>query len=203
MIVLALDTSGDVGSIVVRREGVVHEELLPERRRHGTALGPASGRVLAAAGARAADVQAVAVGIGPGSYTGVRVGVTFAKMLAFTLGVPLVGLSGLMALAYDARERGRRVAVIAPGHRTRVYGAVYRTDCALPEVERPIDLWDVDALVSGLRDVAVVGSADGAPRVDAATLACLAEAWLEDGRPACDPRALEALYLQPSAPERK
>jgi tRNA threonylcarbamoyladenosine biosynthesis protein TsaB len=203
MIVLALDTSGDIGSVVVRRDGVDHEELMPERRRQGTSLGPASGRALAAADAQASDIQAVAVGIGPGSYTGVRVGVTFAKTLAFTLEVPLVGLSGLMALAHDARDRGPRVAVMAPGHRTRVYGAVYRTDRSIPELERPIDLWDRDVLLAGLGDISVVGGPESSPRVQAATLARLAEAWLGAGLSASDPRALEPLYLQPSAPERK
>lgn len=202
MIILGLDTSGDVGSVVVLRDGAVHEELIEERRLQGTMLGPASERVLVAAGARAKDLDAVAVGTGPGSYTGVRVGITFAKTLAFTLDVPLVGLSGLMALAHDARDQAGRVAVIAPGHRTRVYGAVYRTTGPIPEIERPIDLWDPDELTAGLQAHVVVGGPEAAPRVDAGTLARLAETWLSEGRAPSDPRALEPLYLQPPAAER-
>ena len=92
---------------------------------------------------------------------------------------------------------------MAPGHRTRVYGAVYRTDRSIPELERPIDLWDRDVLLAGLGDISVVGGPESSPRVQAATLARLAEAWLGAGLSASDPRALEPLYLQPSAPERK
>jgi len=200
MNVLALDTSGDVGSVALVREGSVHDEELMEPRRHGVSLGPACDRVLLAAGVEAAAIDAVAVGIGPGSYTGTRIGVSFAKTLAFVLDVPLVGLPGLMAVAHEAT--GERVVVVAPGHRDRVYGAVFGLGGEIPEPERPVALWSLEELLAGMDGVPVMGGPERPPAVRGGSLGALAIRWLAAGREVADPRGLEPLYLQLAAAER-
>lgn len=206
MIVLAVETAADVGSAAVWSPEGAHSIPLTERRRHGTSIGPACDAAMRGRGVSARDLTAVAVGLGPGSYTGARIAVAFAKTMAFTLDLPLVGLSGFMAAAADSGAApGTEVVVLAPGHKTRVYGAAYRVGAAgeIPEELSPPALWDESELRTAYADAVVVGGADASPDVSAATLARLAVRWLEAGRDPSDVRTLEPLYLQPSAPERK
>ena len=71
-------------------------------------------------------VGGVAVGIGPGLFTGLRVGVETAKTLAQVLHVPIVGITSLDALAYAVRTSHRRIAAVIDGRRGEVFFAVYR-----------------------------------------------------------------------------
>jgi len=206
MIVLAVETAADVGSVAVWTPDGVRDVVLAERRRHGTSIGPACQQVLKEAGIGPGDIDAVVVGVGPGSYTGARIAVAFAKTLAFTLDVRLIGLSGLMAVAADSdAAAGDEVVVVTPGHKTRVYGAVYRAvaDRGVPEEISAPALWVEDDLRAAHRGATVVGDGATGPMVAAATLARLGAAWLTEGRASSDIHALEPLYLQPSAPERK
>lgn len=87
---LALDTSADRASVAVGRPGrVMAEEGLDGARRHAGALPELIARVLADAGVRLSDVEAVVVGDGPGSFTGLRVGASVAKALVRSRGVAL------------------------------------------------------------------------------------------------------------------
>lgn len=96
------------GTLVARREW-------DSAHRHGEQLLPQLDGLLAEAGPRIEDVAAVAVGTGPGSFTGLRIGLATAKVIAHGLARPIVGLSTtrLLALAADA-ERGANVAVVLP-----------------------------------------------------------------------------------------
>jgi tRNA threonylcarbamoyladenosine biosynthesis protein TsaB len=99
MLILALDTSGDICSLALTDDAreltsiqFRHERRLSER------LSPLIEFTLRDYGVTLRDITALAVGLGPGSFTGVRVGVTMAKALAFALELPLVGVSSLDAL---------------------------------------------------------------------------------------------------------
>ena len=91
--------------------------------RHGRALVPAIRALLSEAGLVVADLDGLAVGLGPGSYTGLRVGLTAAKTLAYALGKPLAGLDSLEAVARSAPDTARHVSVIADAQRGDVYAA--------------------------------------------------------------------------------
>jgi len=223
MLVFAVETSGSVGSLALRgRDGVASEVLLEDRGRHGDLLGPQARRLLEEHGQDRSEIDGVVVGLGPGSYTGIRIGVSFAKVLARLLDRPLVGLSGLMALAEDARDSARAVAVMEPGHATRIYGAVYDLGGPIPEPQSGPDLFAPRDFLRGLPGgTPVVGNAVAVHcdaitevgarplvspeplRVRATTLAVLAERWLLAGRPQADPITLEPLYLQQAAAERQ
>jgi tRNA threonylcarbamoyladenosine biosynthesis protein TsaB len=97
---LALDTSTPVMSIAVMNGDEVLGEISSDaERNHSVLLMPEIDRLLGEAGLKPRDIGAIAVGVGPGSYTGVRIGVTVAKTFAWSLGLPLYAVSSLEALA--------------------------------------------------------------------------------------------------------
>jgi tRNA threonylcarbamoyladenosine biosynthesis protein TsaB len=125
MLILAFDTATDVATSALVSDG----EVLGERTSRAVTLLQDVDALLRQAGAHTRDVDALAVGIGPGSFTGVRVGLATARGLALALGVPVAGVSTLEALAagapgavpvVDARRREVFVLqgeprVVAPG----------------------------------------------------------------------------------------
>jgi tRNA threonylcarbamoyladenosine biosynthesis protein TsaB len=129
-LVLAIETSGAVGSAAVRLDdGRTFERVFPEGTTHGTGLLPACEAALADAGRRVADVEVIAVSLGPGSFTGLRVGVSAAKGLAFALGADLVGVSTLDVLARNApADSEDRVVPVLDARRGHVHAAFYSLD---------------------------------------------------------------------------
>lgn len=106
MIVLALDAASPLPAVALASGGDVFEAALPPDRRASEDLLPAIGRVLAASGRRLSDCQRLAVCAGPGSFTGLRVGLATAWGLARALGCPLESVSTLEALAESVRAEG-------------------------------------------------------------------------------------------------
>ena len=127
---LAFDTSADVTAVaVLDAEAVVVEDCTPTAERHAETLLPRIEQCLARAGVALADIDVFAVGIGPGSFTGVRVGVATAKGLALATGKPLRGVVSLAALAGSLLERepGTEllVAPILDAFKGEVFAALY------------------------------------------------------------------------------
>jgi tRNA threonylcarbamoyladenosine biosynthesis protein TsaB len=103
---LALETSGSSLGVALRAEtGIVFEENVTAGSIHGRALAPLVARALDEAGLRAADLEGVAISLGPGSWTGLRIGLSAAKALAWGAGTKLVGIPSFAALALDAARR--------------------------------------------------------------------------------------------------
>ena len=97
---LAVETSGAVGSVALFDQGVCRlSRSLQLGGRHGQTLLPEIDRLLKELGLAPAQITAVAVGLGPGSYTGLRIGVVCAKTLAFSLRCPLVGVETFRCIA--------------------------------------------------------------------------------------------------------
>lgn len=133
MILLALDTSTLTGSVaVVRSDGAGANVVLASEddavSTHSDILLPLVERALATAGVATADLDAIAVGCGPGSFTGLRIGMATAKGLAFAIGAPLWAVSSLAALAQDAAHlAGDRLIVPAiDARRQEVFAGFYR-----------------------------------------------------------------------------
>jgi tRNA threonylcarbamoyladenosine biosynthesis protein TsaB len=98
MLILAFDTATDVATSALVEDG----EVLGERTSRAVTLLEDVDALLRQAGARTGDIQGLAVGTGPGSFTGLRVGLATARGLALALGVPVAGVSTLDALAAGA-----------------------------------------------------------------------------------------------------
>lgn len=132
MLILALDTSGEICSVAVS-DGVVcfaeyafrHERHLIERLPGIVQFVLRDAHRAGVGGLTLSDIDAFAVGLGPGSFTGVRVGVTMAKVWAMTLDKPVVGISSLDALAEPLLFSGIPLACVAPTRRTESVVAFY------------------------------------------------------------------------------
>lgn len=110
--------------------------------KHGEMLAPGIAHVLGQAGAINTDVTAVAVGVGPGPFTGLRVGLVTARTLALALGVPVYGVCTLDILAASAIDRGlTEFAVATDARRKEVYFATYVGGARVsgPDVLKPAD----------------------------------------------------------------
>ena len=102
MNVLGIETSGKTGSVGAFWDAGTLERPFPGGTSHGRDLAPALSALVAELGWRLADFDLIAVSAGPGSYTGLRIGMAFAKALAFALDRPLVGVPSFDAMARTA-----------------------------------------------------------------------------------------------------
>ena len=113
MRVLAFDTSTTVTAVaLLDGERVLAEDERPNEERHGDVLLPRVRELLERTGVALARIELIAVGVGPGSFTGLRIGLATAKGLALATGLPVRGVCSLRALAAGAAEdpaRGARV----------------------------------------------------------------------------------------------
>jgi tRNA threonylcarbamoyladenosine biosynthesis protein TsaB len=128
MIVLGIDTSGYTNAVgIVDGKKVLADESIPARTDSLEQIVANIDDILRKTGLKLEDVEGIGVGLGPGSWTGIRVGVTVGKMLAFSSGKPVAGIPTLEALAYAAGETERFIcSVIDVGAGHSVYAGFYR-----------------------------------------------------------------------------
>lgn len=184
MIVLAIDTCLFACSAAVVRDGVVlASRIEPMSRGHQERLAPLVAEVMAEAGLGFDQLDRIAVTVGPGSFTGLRVGLAFAKGLSAALGVPAIGIGSLEALA---QPHAGRVFAVLDAKRGQVYlqafadGAAVSAPDALPietaaarvaELAPDVLVGTGAALLADMRPSAKVIASDHA---DPAAIAALA-----------------------------
>ena len=221
---LAIDTSARTAGIALLDGTTVVEEWTWQARgSHTVHLLPAVQQLLKAAGLTPADVQAIGVAIGPGAFTGLRVGIATAKALAWSLSIPCLGISSLLALAAAAPRPARVLAVLDAG-RGDWYWALYANErdkqrcLSAPSIGRPAEVLErvkrstvlVGELTNEQRElitaspISVLDATD--PRLSVARPAAVGLLALE--RLAAgerdEPATLQPVYLRrPAAEERK
>lgn len=126
MIVLAIDTSTKQTSVALGTEREILGRFAAIGRSHERAVMPAIERLLEWTGTGLSQVGGIAVGVGPGLFTGLRVGVETGKALAQVLGTPVLGVASLDALAHAVRHTQKRIASVIDARRGGVFFAVYR-----------------------------------------------------------------------------
>ena len=126
MTVIAFDTTTETLAVAAARgdDWVTHS--CNSGLKHATLLAPLVEQVAGELGVRVAEVDLVAVGIGPGSFTGVRIGVATAKGIAAAGRARLAGICGLDAMAWDQRHAGGLVVPLIDARKRRYYAACYR-----------------------------------------------------------------------------
>ena len=145
MLILSLDTTTKAASCAVARDGVVlNEERIDPTRQLALQLPGALRDILDLSAIALEEVDAFAVATGPGSFTGLRIGIATMQGLAFGLGKPLIGISGLTALRAVASPAflGSRIATWVDAWRGDVYAALFEDGRQVgdPVVARPADL---------------------------------------------------------------
>jgi tRNA threonylcarbamoyladenosine biosynthesis protein TsaB len=131
---LSIETATAVTAIGLLDDGDVLEELADTERRHTEALAPACARLLAARGVAPAQLDAVVVDVGPGLFTGLRVGIAFAKGLCVATGCGLYAVSSTETLACAAFEAGITGVVLAvvDARRGEVFAGCYDAGAVRP-----------------------------------------------------------------------
>ena len=222
--VVAIETATETVGVAVRTTaGVQADFTLTGRRRHVETLTPALQHLLAQVGLAPGDLNVVAVDVGPGLFTGLRVGVAAAKGLAQALGIGVVGASSLDILAAGAARAGHRGLVLScvDARRGEVFAAVHHIESRRTTTERmapglfsPETL--AEALGGLLHNAPVLAVGDGAARYAKAlgavpgveirapglsfpppdALLNLALSRLDAGEPPAEPGCIVPLYMR-------
>ncbi|HTU45695.1 MAG TPA: tRNA (adenosine(37)-N6)-threonylcarbamoyltransferase complex dimerization subunit type 1 TsaB [Bryobacteraceae bacterium] len=210
MTILALDTTSEFGSLAVRTNGQTSAEIAlhsPEGFAH--LIFPAIDKLLAGAEIALGDIDRFAAASGPGSFTGVRVGLAAVKGLAEAMGKPAVGVSNLRALASFVNLPLR--AVWLDARRGQVYAAVYNSKLkpVVPEAVLEFGVWleSLDApeyeFIAEAKLRASLGGTRfaGMPFLEAPRNLASAVAYCAEISPGFDPAVLDANYVRRSDAE--
>jgi tRNA threonylcarbamoyladenosine biosynthesis protein TsaB len=214
---LSLDTASDLASIALSRGGeVIAEKTWRCERNHTVELLPAVERLFERAGETKDALTAVFVSIGPGMYTGLRVGIATAQGLARAAGLPLVGVGRLELDAYPHASFDGNIVAVHRAGRGELAWAAYRGDpwreVTAPRLSKPAELAASvhertlfcgeidDALAALLRETApgLATIAEPSETGRATALAALGHARLIAGGPH-EPALVAPIYLRPPA----
>lgn len=128
-LILGIDTSSSSGSVALLQDGkLIGSQLYSIEKSHSSLLHVMIEQMMTNAGCQMTDLSAVAVAEGPGSYTGLRIGVSAAKGLCLALDIPLIAINTLEAMAYQLYRRSSDQVLYCPmldARRMEVYAALY------------------------------------------------------------------------------
>jgi tRNA threonylcarbamoyladenosine biosynthesis protein TsaB len=150
--ILALETSSRSASAALLDGGqLVGQIVLPAEVGTASGLAPAIAKLLASAGRTMADIRLIAVPIGPGSFTGLRVGVTMAKTLAYAVGCDVLGVDTLEVIAAQAPPGCEQVRAVVDAQRRQLFcGRFRRTESGAWETIEPAAIIDNAAWLASL-----------------------------------------------------
>lgn len=179
MLTLAVDTALQRCSVAILREGnVLASEIEDREKGHAERLAPMVAAAFQKAGAAPADLDRIGVVVGPGGFTGVRVGLSFCRAMGLATGASAVGVTSLEALAFKLSTEENDIAAIIDARRGQVYAGLYRAGVCVvaPFVADPED--------AGAR----LAAAAGRPVIRVGTGAALLSEQLGFGVASADPQ---------------
>lgn len=134
MIILGIDTSAHVGGTAVVKDGkVIAETVLNIQADHSRQLLPAIAKTLQEAQLELASIDGIAAVQGPGSFTGLRIGIATTQGFGYTLNKPVLGMTTMAGLAWQFRNSGMLVCPVIDARRNEVFTQLYRGAEALTE----------------------------------------------------------------------
>ncbi len=157
MIILGMDTSSEIATVALLNEHkLIGEYIISNDRTHSQIIMPLLDDLLSKAGIKMSDIDVFATCIGPGSFTGLRIGITTVKSLAQATGKPIVGIDSLKGLSLNVMSNDYICPVIDARH-NQVYTALYKDNLC----KREPDVVDIDTLLESLHGKKVVFVGDG------------------------------------------
>ena len=222
MKVIGIETSGSIGSVAVCNDDtIVGKKTFGKQLNHGKEIVSSLKAIFDEIKWEPNDVDLIAVSIGPGSYTGLRIGITCAKTLAYGLGKPLIDVPTLDALAENVRDDVKNLCPVIDARRNKVYACIYTrndternriTDFLIISPEKLLDILPEPVLLFGngvapYKDIfaqkkAIIANDDGLGIADAVTVARLGLKRYEQGK-RCEINLLAPLYLRRSEAEER
>ena len=146
---LAIETSGRMGSLAVSIDGrAVAEEQFPHGLQHAAGIVPIIDGLCRGQGWRPGDLEEIYVSAGPGSFTGLRVGITVAKTLAFATGAKVVAVPSVEVLARNAPAGWKNLIIVLDAKREQIFTASFENRAGQPVLREPAH---VDSLTEMLR----------------------------------------------------
>lgn len=169
MLILAIDSATPVAGVALMDEKrLIREEFSNYKKTHSESLMPMVDRVMRESGCQPADLQGIAVTIGPGSFTGLRIGLAAAKGMALAAGIPVVAISTLEVLAANVIGSEALICPVLDARRNELYGGLYLMKGFTPENIYPAGAYDPEVffhnineqvLMSGTQRCIILGDA--------------------------------------------
>jgi tRNA threonylcarbamoyladenosine biosynthesis protein TsaB len=222
---LAIESSGRTGSIALVEDGVVvREDAFPHGLQHAAGMIPMIDRLRGAYGWQVSDLRQIYVSAGPGSFTGLRIGITLAKTFAFATGAQIVAVPTVKVLAENAPADATNLIIVLDAKREQIFTArFHRSAAGEPwQIAEPAHLDSLSAMLARApRPVHLLG--EGIPyhrqfippddpqiivtdadtwRARAAAVARIGWAMAQEGRFA-DPLQLTPIYIRKPEAEEK
>ena len=157
MIILGMDTSSEIATVALLNEKkLIGEYIISNDRTHSQIIMPLLDDLLSKAGIKISDIDVFATCTGPGSFTGLRIGITTIKTLAQAMDKPIVGIDSLKGLSLNVMSDDYICPVIDARH-NQVYTALYKDNLC----DREPDVVNIDTLLESLVGKKVVFVGDG------------------------------------------
>ncbi len=151
MKILGVDTSTPIGSVaLIDGDNLVAEHTLDIVQAHSSRLMPAIDSVLKWGNITVDDLDGCAVGIGPGSFTGIRIGVATVKSICYAVDKPIIGVSTLEAIAYNLRWSNSIICPLLDARRSEIYGAIFEGNTKWQRLSEDICL-PIDAFLERIK----------------------------------------------------
>lgn len=149
MSILAIDTATQVSSVAVASADKLSAELTMQAKlTHSETLMPHIKEVLRMAGVKKEKLEGIAVSIGPGSFTGLRIGLAAAKAMAYALSLPIVGVSTLKALAYHYPVPGVRIVSLLDAQKGNAYRESYEWQAGEIKIMQEVEVLPIAEILA-------------------------------------------------------